>query len=108
MAGVGAARNGVTNIQAREANVFDELRHYERTGVRFDTIVLDPPAFAKNKASVPKALTGYKEINRRALRLLAPGGILVTCTCSHHVDDVQVARMPPAFSRRSARRLISL
>ena len=50
--------------------------------------MLDPPAFAKNKASVPKALTGYKEINRRALRLLAPGGILVTCTCSHHVDDV--------------------
>jgi len=50
--------------------------------------VLDPPAFAKNKASVPKALTGYKEINRRALRLLNAGGILVTCTCSHHVDDV--------------------
>jgi len=80
-------RNHVA-IDARVGNVFDELRGLERLKERFDTIVLDPPAFAKNKASVPKALTGYKEINRRALRLLNAGGILVTCTCSHHVDDV--------------------
>ena len=58
-----AARNGLTNVTAGEANVFDELRHYERTGERFDTIVLDPPAFAKNKASVEKAIAGYQDIN---------------------------------------------
>jgi 23S rRNA (cytosine1962-C5)-methyltransferase len=83
-----AARNGIRGIEVRTVNVFDELHEMDRNETRFDTIVLDPPAFAKNKASVPKALTGYKEINRRALRLLSPGGILVTCTCSHHVDDV--------------------
>jgi 23S rRNA (cytosine1962-C5)-methyltransferase len=83
-----AARNGIRGLDVRTVNVFDELHEMDRNETRFDTIVLDPPAFAKNKASVPKALTGYKEINRRALRLLSPGGILVTCTCSHHVDDV--------------------
>jgi 23S rRNA (cytosine1962-C5)-methyltransferase len=77
-----AAANGITNLTAREANVFDELRHLEREGARYDTIVLDPPAFAKNKASIPNALAGYKEINLRALRLLNPGGFLVTCSCS--------------------------
>jgi 23S rRNA (cytosine1962-C5)-methyltransferase len=82
-----AARNGLPHIEAREANVFDELRRLEKAGAHYDTIVLDPPAFAKNKASIPNALAGYKEINLRALRLLAPGGILVTCTCSHHVDE---------------------
>ena len=82
-----AAANGVTNLTAREANVFDELRRLERDGAKFDTIVLDPPAFAKNKASVAKALAGYKEINLRALRMLSPGGILVTCSCSYNVDE---------------------
>jgi 23S rRNA (cytosine1962-C5)-methyltransferase len=81
-----AARNGV-NVEAKVGNVFDELRGLERLGERFDTIVLDPPAFAKNKAAIANARAGYKEINLRALRLLAPGGILVTCTCSHHVDE---------------------
>lgn len=81
-----AARNGVA-VDARVGNVFDELRGLERLRERFDTIVLDPPAFAKNRAALPNALAGYKEINLRALRLLAPGGILVTCTCSHHVDE---------------------
>jgi 23S rRNA (cytosine1962-C5)-methyltransferase len=82
-----AARNGLPNIQVREANAFDELRRLEREGERFDTIVLDPPAFAKNKASVPKALSGYRDINLRAFRLLKPGGILVTCSCSYNVDE---------------------
>ncbi len=82
-----AARNGLTNVRARAVNVFDELRELERGGERFDTIVLDPPAFAKNKAAVPKALAGYKEINLRALKLLAPGGFLITCSCSYHVDE---------------------
>ena len=82
-----AARNGLTNVTAAEANVFDELRHYERTNERFDTIVLDPPAFAKNKASVERAMAGYKDINLRALRILQPGGVLVTCSCSYNVDE---------------------
>jgi len=82
-----AAGNGLSNVTAREANVFDELRRLERDGGRFDTVVLDPPAFAKNKASVPKALAGYKEINLRALRLLNRGGVLVTCSCSYNVDE---------------------
>jgi 23S rRNA (cytosine1962-C5)-methyltransferase len=82
-----AERNGVRNVVAREVNVFDELRRLERAGVRYDTIVLDPPAFAKNKASVPSALAGYKEINLRAMRLLSPGGHLVTCSCSYNVNE---------------------
>jgi 23S rRNA (cytosine1962-C5)-methyltransferase len=82
-----ALANGITNLTAREANVFDELRHLERDGARYDMIVLDPPAFAKNKASIPNALAGYKEINLRALRLLNPGGFLVTCSCSYNVDE---------------------
>ena len=82
-----AEANGVHNVVAREVNVFDELRHFERSGDRFDTIVLDPPAFAKNKAAVPKAVAGYKDINLRALRILKPGGTLVTCSCSYNVDE---------------------
>jgi 23S rRNA (cytosine1962-C5)-methyltransferase len=82
-----AARNRVANLTAREANVFDELRRREKAGERYDTIVLDPPAFAKNKASVPNALAGYKEINLRAMRLLSPGGYLVSCSCSYNVNE---------------------
>lgn len=82
-----AARNGITNVRASAVNVFDELRDLERGGERFDLVVLDPPAFAKNRASVPKALSGYKEINLRALKLLNPGGYLVTCSCSYNVDE---------------------
>ena len=82
-----ASRNGLTNVDARVMNVFDELRELERIGSRFDTIVLDPPAFAKNKAAVSKALSGYKEINLRALKLLEPGGFLVTCSCSYNVSE---------------------
>ena len=75
-----AARNGLTHVEARAMNVFDELRELERRGERFDTIVLDPPAFAKSKSALPKALSGYKEINLRALKILRPGGFLITCT----------------------------
>jgi len=82
-----AALNGLGNVEARAMNVFDELRELERTSTRFDTIVLDPPAFAKNKASVKKALSGYKEINLRALKLLEPGGFLVTCSCSYNISE---------------------
>jgi 23S rRNA (cytosine1962-C5)-methyltransferase len=88
-----AERNGLPHLQAREANVFDELRRLERAGERYDTVVLDPPAFAKNKASIPNALAGYKEINLRALRLLSPGGYLVTCSCSYHVSEAMFEEM---------------
>src|SRR6185312_1299332 len=81
-----AARSGIA-VDARVGNVFDELRGLERLRERFDTIVLDPPAFAKTKAAVPKAAAGYKEINLRALKLLSPGGTLVTCSCSYHVNE---------------------
>jgi 23S rRNA (cytosine1962-C5)-methyltransferase len=73
--------------------VFDELRGLERLRERFDTIVLDPPAFAKNKAAVVKATAGYKEINLRALKLLNPGGTLVTCSCSYHVKEALFAEI---------------
>ena len=86
-----AAHNGLATLQAREANVFDELRRLERAGERYDTIVLDPPAFAKNKASVPNAASGYKEINLRAMRLLVPGGVLVTCSCSYNISEEMFA-----------------
>lgn len=80
-----AALNGCANVTWKEANVFDLLRELEARGEAFDTIALDPPAFAKTKASVARALAGYKEINLRALRCLAPGGVLFTCSCSYHV-----------------------
>jgi 23S rRNA (cytosine1962-C5)-methyltransferase len=87
-----ATRNGLT-IDARVGNVFDELRGLERLRERFDTIVLDPPAFAKTKAAVAKAAAGYKEINLRALKLLNPGGTLVTCSCSYNVSEAAFAEI---------------
>ena len=82
-----AALNQLGNVEARAMNVFDELRELERLGAKFEMIILDPPAFAKNKTAVRKALSGYKEINLRALKLLEPGGFLVTCSCSYNVDE---------------------
>lgn len=81
-----AAANGLGNVEARTDNVFDALRMLEGEGRRFDTVVLDPPAFAKQKASVDRAAAAYKEINLRAMKLLAPGGVLATFSCSYHVD----------------------
>jgi 23S rRNA (cytosine1962-C5)-methyltransferase len=69
-----------------EANAFDLLRDWSTAGNTFDTVVLDPPAFAKSKRAVPGALRGYKELNLRALKMLRPGGTLVTCSCSHYVS----------------------
>jgi 23S rRNA (cytosine1962-C5)-methyltransferase len=88
-----AERNGLTNIEAIEANAFDYLRDKHKQGARYDTIILDPPAFAKNKESLEAALRGYKEINNRAMRLLRSGGILITCSCSHHVTEGLFAEM---------------
>ncbi|MFZ4628639.1 MAG: class I SAM-dependent rRNA methyltransferase [Blastocatellia bacterium] len=82
-----AERNQLANVTFLEANVFDQLRIYDDAGEQFETIVLDPPAFARNRAAVAGALRGYKEINLRAMRLLSPGGVLVTSSCSHHVGE---------------------
>lgn len=87
LARTNAGRNGFMNVQCIEANAFDFLRERHKEGRRYDTIILDPPAFAKNRESLAGALRGYKEINNRAMRLLRPGGILITCSCSHHVSE---------------------
>jgi 23S rRNA (cytosine1962-C5)-methyltransferase len=79
--------NGAASISFQEANVFDFLRQLEREGERFDTICLDPPAFAKNRSALASARSGYKEINLRALKLLSPEGILVTSSCSYHLPE---------------------
>ena len=100
-----AALNGIRNASFREANVFDALRDYEQAGERFDTIVLDPPAFAKNRASIKAAARGYKEINLRALKLLNPGGLLVTCTCSYHMSEAMFLDIIAAAANDAHRRV---
>jgi 23S rRNA (cytosine1962-C5)-methyltransferase len=85
-----AALNGIANVTAREANVFDFLHDLDARGERFDTVILDPPAFAKSKSAVEKARRGYKEINLRALKILRPGGCLITCSCSYHVHEADL------------------
>jgi 23S rRNA (cytosine1962-C5)-methyltransferase len=89
-AAVNAASNEIHNVRFREADVFDVLAAHAQAGRRFDTIVLDPPAFTKSRGSVKAAVRGYKEINYRALRLLGPGGVLVTCSCSHHFSEAML------------------
>ncbi len=100
-----AELNHATNVEFREANVFDALREMESAGERFDTIVLDPPAFAKNRSSVGAGLRGYKEINLRALKLLNPGGALVTCTCSYHMSEQMFLEMIAEAANDAHRRL---
>jgi 23S rRNA (cytosine1962-C5)-methyltransferase len=102
-----AALNGISNLDIREGNVFDELRELDVAGERFETIVLDPPAFAKNRASVERAIAGYKEINLRALKVLSPGGHLVTCSCSYNVDEVLFGDIVAAAAQ-DARATVSL
>jgi 23S rRNA (cytosine1962-C5)-methyltransferase len=80
-------------IEWIEANAFDVLKDYATAGRQYDTIVLDPPAFAKTKRAVPTALRGYKELNLRALKMLRPGGTLVTCSCSFHVSEAEFLEM---------------
>lgn len=101
-----AARNARTNIRAVEADVFDFLRAEERRGARYETIVLDPPAFAKNRASIAGALRGYKDLNLRAMRLLAPGGCLYTASCSYHVRRPDFLALLEAAAADSGRRMV--
>ncbi len=98
VADANAARNGGREIEFIEANAFELLRDYSDAGEKYDTIVLDPPAFAKTKSALPTAIRGYKEINLRALKMLKPGGVLVTCSCSFHVSETAFAEMLAAAS----------
>jgi 23S rRNA (cytosine1962-C5)-methyltransferase len=101
-----ASLNRLGNIEWRIADVFETLRELERSGDRFDAIVLDPPAFAKSKASVPSALRGYREINLRAMRILAPGGVLLTASCSFHLRLPQFLGMLAEAAGDSGRRIV--
>ena len=100
---VNAERNGATNLTFVAANAFEDLRERERRGERFDLILLDPPAFAESRGDVAAARRGYKEINLRALRLLSPGGVLMTSSCSYNLDESafeEVLRDAAADARR--------
>jgi 23S rRNA (cytosine1962-C5)-methyltransferase len=101
-----AQRNGFDNVEPIEANAFDWLKARERERARFDTIVLDPPAFAKSRAALPGALRGYKEINLRAMRLLAPRGLLFTASCSYHLTKPLFLEMLEDAAADSGRRLV--
>ena len=100
-----AALNGRANIEWREADAFDALREFERARERFDLIVLDPPAFAKSRSAVAAALRGYREINLRAMRILAPGGTLLTVSCSFHVRLPQFLGMLAEAAGDSGRQI---
>ncbi|MCG0238249.1 MAG: class I SAM-dependent rRNA methyltransferase [Firmicutes bacterium] len=101
-----AALNGLQDrIRTEEANAFDFLRAQDRAGERYDLIILDPPAFAKNRAALEGAIRGYKEINLRALRMLREGGILVTCSCSYHMTPDLFAEVIADAARDARRRL---
>jgi 23S rRNA (cytosine1962-C5)-methyltransferase len=100
-----ARLNGYTHFAVREANAFDFLREADAAGERWETIVLDPPAFAKNAAALPAALRGYKEINLRAMRLLSPGGMLYTASCSYHLSKSLFLEMLQEAAADSGRRI---
>ena len=102
---VNAKLNGIENIDFVETNAFDFLREKEDAEAQFDTIVLDPPAFAKTRSSVPAALRGYKDINMRAMRLLAPGGMLFTASCSFHLSKALFLEVLEAAAADSGRRI---
>jgi 23S rRNA (cytosine1962-C5)-methyltransferase len=97
--------NGITNVEFREADVFDLLAGYAAVRREFELVVLDPPAFAKSRRSLEGAVRGYKEINRRALELLRTGGILVTCSCSHHLSEATLLEIVAAASLDTGRKL---
>jgi 23S rRNA (cytosine1962-C5)-methyltransferase len=105
-----ADKNAALNnreVEWIEANAFDLLRDYAHAGKKYDTIVLDPPAFAKTKRDLDKALSGYKELNLRALKMLNPGGILVTCSCSFHVG-AEDFRQTVATAAQDAHKILRL
>jgi len=100
-----AELNGMGGVRAVEANAFDWLKEAAAAGERYDVVVLDPPAFARDRRSLPRALAGYKEVNLRAMQLLAPGGLLFTASCSHHVHRGDFFAMLADAATDSGRRL---
>jgi 23S rRNA (cytosine1962-C5)-methyltransferase len=98
-----AALNGLTNVTPVVADVFEFLREAKARGDRFDTIVVDPPAFAKNRSSVSHAMRGYADINRLAMQLLTPGGTMFTASCSHHVHVPEFLEILAHAAAESAR-----
>jgi 23S rRNA (cytosine1962-C5)-methyltransferase len=95
----------ISQVQWIEADAFELLREYEAGGERYDTIVLDPPAFAKSRRAAEGAMRGYKELNLRALKMLRPGGILVTCSCSHHVPLPEFTEVVAAAASDAGRQV---
>ena len=104
-AGRNAEANGAGNITFREADAFEILSSYASARRNFDTVVLDPPAFAKSRKQMDGAVRGYKDINLRALQLLGPGGILVTCSCSHHLSEATLLEIVAQASLDAGRTL---
>jgi 23S rRNA (cytosine1962-C5)-methyltransferase len=101
-----ARMNGLSNVEAHESDAFDALRNWQREGRRFDTIVVDPPAFAKTKGALEGAIRGYKDINLQAMKLLAPGGVLLTASCSFHLSRALFLEMLQDAASDSGRSLI--
>lgn len=99
--------NGIRNVNFREGNAFDVLKEYDETKRRFDLVILDPPAFAKSRDNIAAAERGYKEINLRALKILQPGGYLVTCSCSYHISEALFLQIV-AEAATDARRLVTV
>jgi len=100
-----AVLNGIDNIDWLEGDAFEALRDWERAGRRFDMVVVDPPAFAKHRGALGQALRGYGEVNLRAMRILAPGGVLLTASCSHHVHRPEFLKMLATAAADSGRRM---
>jgi len=97
--------NGISNVDLREADVFELLAGHASARRRFDIVVLDPPAFAKSRQNLEAAIRGYREINRRALELLGSGGILVTCSCSQHLSEAALLELVASASLDTGRKL---
>jgi 23S rRNA (cytosine1962-C5)-methyltransferase len=98
--------NSISNVHIREANAFDLLKEYDEVGRRFEMVILDPPAFAKNRDSLPAAQRGYKEINLRALKILRPGGYLLTCSCSYHISEPLFLQILAEAANDARRRVV--
>jgi 23S rRNA (cytosine1962-C5)-methyltransferase len=105
LASENARLNGIGNIEWREANAFDYLTGLVAARRQFDWIVLDPPAFAKSRSNLDAAYRAYREINFKALKLLAPGGVLVTCSCSHHLSEAAFLEIIASASLSAGRTL---
>jgi 23S rRNA (cytosine1962-C5)-methyltransferase len=100
-----AGLNKLANVEVVTANAFDFLRDAVDEGRKFDTVVLDPPSFAKNKDAIPGALRGYKEINLRAIQLLRPGGYLISASCTYHIDEARFEEMLDSAAADAKRRV---